>query len=79
MLTPAHPFHPHVLKRHVNKHNKRNKTHPHLGHVLNEEVAAVLGLALRADQLLLVGAVLLYVLLGALEDVLADDLCKWGL
>ncbi len=39
-----------------------------LGHVLNEEVALVLGLALHAHKGLLVGAVLLDILLGTLED-----------
>ena len=45
-----------------------------LGLGLDEEVAVVLGLPLHADGLLLVVAVLLDVLLGALEDLLAGGL-----
>lgn len=49
-----------------------------LGHVLDEVVAVVLGLALGADQGTLVVAVLLDVLLSTLEDLLAGGLVLLG-
>jgi len=49
-----------------------------LGHVLDEVVAEVLGLALGTDESALVGAVLLHVLLSTLEDDLAGSLLGLG-